>query len=167
MRPTSLRPCAALVFLLLVLPLAPGCDSKSPTAPTLPDGDVVPFVLYMATNSGLLTQERRIVRQVFEYEELKEDIFGDMPPEEPLADVDFDRDMVLAIASGEQPEFCHSIGITAATADGTDLTVTITETGPPVGCACEAEPSQPVQVVRVPRADEVIFNTVTATACTD
>ena len=167
MKSKPLLRCAALLVAILVLSSTPGCDSKSPTAPTLPQGPVEPAVLYMATNSGLLLQERRIVRQKSEYDALQEDIFGDMPPMEPLQDVDFDRDMVLAVASGEQPVLCHSIGITAASSDGTDLTVTVTETGPPVGCSCTDEPSQPVQVVRVPRADEVIFNTVSATACPD
>ena len=39
--------------------------------------------------------------------------------------------------------------------------------GPATGCVCAPALVQPVQVVQVPRADEVIFVDLTATACPD
>jgi len=165
MTTSSLRRSAALILTLLVVPLVPGCNSKSPTAPTLPDGDVFPVGLFIATTSGLVESERRLVRDQAAYETLQEDILGDNPDEVVLDDVDFDQNMVLAVASGEQPEACYAIEVTAGQADGTDLTVTVTETGPTTDCICAAMMSQPVHVVQVPRADEVSFFTVSATAC--
>ena len=168
MKTPSLRRSAAhltaVTVALIVLGSSPGCDSDSPTAPTLPEGEVTPTVLYTATSSRLVDPERRVVRTEAAYLELQDDIFGDGPAEE-FPEVNFIQDMVLAVASGEQPEACNSIGITFASADGTDLSVTVTETGPATGCACAAVLTQPVQVVSVPRADEVFFTTVIATAC--
>lgn len=152
---------AALLFALT----APGCDSDSPTAPLLTEGDVTPVELYASSTSGLDQSERRVVRTEAAYDELAMDIFDDDPDAEALPMVDFTRFMVLAVASGEQPEACHSIAVTGATSDGTDLDVTVTETGPTADCMCAASLAQPVQVVSVPRADEISFRTVTATDC--
>lgn len=151
----------AIVFSLVALP---GCDSKSPTAPILPEGEVIPVQLYVASTSGITEPERRVVRTDAAYDQLQLDIFGG-PPTEPLPIVDFNRNMVLAVASGEQPLACYSIGITFAESDGTDLSVTVTETGPAVGCSCATVLSQPVEVVEVPRADDVSFSTEAGTAC--
>lgn len=165
MKTPSPRLLAASLIALLAVVSSPGCDGKSPTTPTLPNGEVTPRFLYAASSSGLTDSERRIVRTQAAYEELQAEIFANEPMAEELDEVDFNRNMVLAVASGEQPVACHTISITSASGDGIDLTVTVTETGPTAECLCAAMVSQPVEVVEVPRADEVNFFTATATAC--
>jgi len=150
---------------LAAITLFPSCDGESPAAPSLPDGDVTPFTLHAAPTSGLTMSQRVVVRTEAELATIWEQIFSDvaMPDEIPV--VDFNRDMVLVVASGEKPESCNTIEITSAFGDGTDLTATVTETGPSAGCDCAATLSQPVEVARVPRANEVNFLELLATSC--
>ena len=155
-----------LIALLLVL-AAPGCTGDSPTAPPLPEGEVTPVQIYSSVNSGLMESERRVVRQQSEYEKLWDDIFSDGSTPADMPVVDFNQTIVLAVASGEQPEICYAIAITQVTSDGSDLTVTVTETGPPTGCGCDPAKAQPVDVVTVPRADRVSFREANRTACPD
>jgi hypothetical protein len=164
--PPSSRLQSALVALLLVLCVA-ACTSDPPTAPTLTEGEIMPEELYSSSNSGITESTRRVVRQQTAFEALWDDVFSDgsTPPDQPV--VDFNRDMVIAVAAGEQMESCHAIEITRATSDGTDLSVTVTETGPPAGCDCDPTMVQPVLIVSTPRADQVFFREATVTACPD
>jgi hypothetical protein len=157
------RPALSLT-LLLTLPLA-ACDSDSPTAPELPDGPVTWETLYAADISGLTDSTRQVVRIDSTFESVWEDVAGSTMPPPELPTVDFQRDMVLVVALGEQPESCYAIEVTDAFGDGTDLTVTVTESRPTAACNCLQVVVQPVEVVKVPRADQVDFRTVTAPSC--
>jgi hypothetical protein len=164
--PSISRLESLLVGLLLALTAA-ACTSDPPTAPSLPEGEVTPVGLYSAANSGLIMAERRVVRQQTELDKLWDDIFSDGSTPADMPVIDFTQTIVLAVAKGEQPESCHTIAITLATSDGSDLTVTVTETGPPTGCGCDPTKVQPVEVVSVPRADHVFFHEATVSACPD
>jgi hypothetical protein len=155
-------------FLLLALSIAlilPGCDNKSPTAPALPEGPVEPVPLYASQTSGLIDSQRSVVRTEASFQETWDEIFVDNPAPEPLPTVDFNVNMVLVVASGVQPDGCYSIAITDAFSDGTDLNVTVTETGPTAACMCTQVEVQPVEVVQVPRADEVFFVNINESVC--
>jgi len=165
MRTSKLRSVSILLLAITTSGLLPGCDNDSPTAPTLPEGPVVPVQLYAAQLSGLETQQRQVIRQEAQFEEVWEEIFVDDPMPLELPTVDFSVNMVLVVASGAQPNGCYSIAIDNASADGTDLTVTVTETGPTPVCMCTLEEVQPVEVVQVPRADEVFFTNINVTTC--
>lgn len=154
-----------LLLTLTTVVLLPGCDSKSPTAPTLPEGPVTPVQLLAAQMSGLTMQEREVVRTETVFQEIWDEIMSVSQQPTALPTVDFNANMVLVVASGEQPNGCYSIAVTEASADGTDLSVTVTETGPTADCLCTTIVVQPVEVVQVPRADEVFFTNLTVTAC--
>ncbi|MDH3402220.1 MAG: protease complex subunit PrcB family protein [Acidobacteriota bacterium] len=152
-RPTLL----ALAAILLI----PACDGKSPTAPTLPEGDVPWETLFQSQESGITEFRRDVIRVQSGLEAL----WNELGTRSELPIVDFNVDMVLVAASGEQPNSCYDIEVTAARSDGTDLTVTVTERTPTTICVCPPVVVQPVEVIKVPRADEVFFTNITLASC--
>ena len=160
-----MRHLQLLSVAVLATALLPSCDGDSPVAPALPDGPVAPTSLYESSTSGLSTSERLVIRTVSELDSIWTEIFSDVATPDPVPTPDFNRDMVLVVASGEQPEACYRIKVTSAFGDGIDLTATVTEFEPTADCVCEPTPSQPVAVVSVPRSDEVNFTDVTTTEC--
>jgi PrcB C-terminal len=156
---------ALSLALLLSLPVA-ACNGSSPTVPTLPNGPItLGPPLYAAQNSGITESTRQVVRVQSTFEMVWADVVGAQMPVPPLPDVDFQRDMVLVVGLGTQPDGCYAIAVTDAFGDGIDLTVTVTETGPTPTCTCALGLVQPVEVIEVPRADQVHFRTATATDC--
>jgi len=67
--------------------------------------------------------------------------------------VDFTRDLVIAVAAGQQSTGGHSIAVDRVTRVGPGLAVEVTETVPPQGCMTTQGITQPVDVVVVAAAD--------------
>jgi protease stability complex PrcB-like protein len=67
--------------------------------------------------------------------------------------VDFTRDIVIAVAAGQQSTGGHSIAVERVTRVGAGLAVEVTETVPAPGCATTQALTQPVDVVVVAAAD--------------
>jgi hypothetical protein len=67
--------------------------------------------------------------------------------------VDFTRDLVIAVAAGQQATGGHSIAVERVTRVGPGLAVEVVETVPQQGCATTQALSQPVDVVVVAAAD--------------
>ena len=67
--------------------------------------------------------------------------------------VDFTRDLVIAVAAGQQTTGGHSISVDRVTRVGPGLAVEVTETAPPPGCMVTQALTQPVDMVVVAAAD--------------
>jgi protease stability complex PrcB-like protein len=67
--------------------------------------------------------------------------------------VDFTRDLVIAVAAGQQSTGGHSIAVERVTRVDAGLAVEVTETVPGQGCATTQALTQPVDVVVVAAAD--------------
>ncbi len=156
-----------LIFSLLLAVTLPACDGDSPTNPTLPEGPVTWTELLSRAQSSLEAQTRQVVRTPAAFQTAWDEILEDTPMPDPLPLVDFETDMVLVVGSGEQTTECHEIAITDAVSDGTDITVTVTETGPTTVCVCDDLDASPVEVVRLPRADVVTFVNINVEVCND
>lgn len=158
------RPLLAALLVAATAAL-PACDSDSPTNPPLMEGPVAWTVLLNNVQSALEAQTREVVRTDAALEASWDAILADTPNPDPLPLVDFTSEIVLVVGSGPQLSDCHSITVTSAVSDGADLEVTVTETGPTNDCACNDDESSPVEVVRIPRADQVSFVNVNRTVC--
>ena len=78
---------------------------------------------------------------------------GDEPP-----DIDFTREMLIAVTQGRQPSGGHEIRITRIQPTGAGRLVSIVEEEPAPGCPSAGVMTSPYHVVRVPRsADRVRF----------
>jgi hypothetical protein len=67
-------------------------------------------------------------------------------------DVDFSRDLVIAVASGERSTGGHDIQVRSVARVGGGLRIEVLETSPGAGCITTAALTQPVDVVVVPAA---------------
>lgn len=152
-----LGPFVALSMILLM----PGCDGSSPTATTLPEGDIPWETLFTSQESGITDFRRAVVRVDADLQTL----WTELRTTTEVPVVDFNVDMVVVVASGEQPEACNSIEVTAVVSDGTDLTVAVSEETPTATCMCAQMLVQPVEVIRVTRANQVFFDNLTVATC--
>ena len=66
--------------------------------------------------------------------------------------VDFSRDLVIAVASGERIDGGHDIVVQRVQRTGGELRIEVLETRPGQGCMTTAALTQPVDVVMVPSA---------------
>ncbi len=155
-----------LLPLLLVL-ASPGCDGDPPESPTLPQGQLSFTEIAYLPMSGLESQTRQVVRTNDALNAVWDELYSldDEPPDPPT--VNFDNTMVLVVGSGEQPDDCYEIAVDSVTSDGSDIVVTVTETGPTIVCSCAQVTTSPAQAVTVARADQVTFNNLTAETCND
>jgi hypothetical protein len=67
--------------------------------------------------------------------------------------VDFNRDVVVAVAAGQRPTGGYEIAIDRATQSDGRLTVEVVERTPGPNCMTSASMTQPVDVVVLPAAD--------------
>jgi hypothetical protein len=77
-----------------------------------------------------------------------------VPP--PLPQVDFSSEMVILAHAGEKPTRGYCIAVEAATGNRRDATVTVVTSGPPPGSLLPVV-TQPFDLVRLPRRDDVTF----------
>jgi hypothetical protein len=98
------------------------------------------------SQSGLDTRERLVIRDPAAFTTLWSRAAG----RDPLPEVNFGRELVIAVAAGQQPTGGYSISVgRAALRDGL-LTVEVVETNPSPDCMTTQALTQPVDVVALP-----------------
>ena len=65
-------------------------------------------------------------------------------------EVNFSRDLVIAVASGEHSSGGHQIVVQQVTRDGGELRIEVVDTSPGPDCMTTSALTQPVDVVLVP-----------------
>ena len=100
-------------------------------------------------NSGIHSPRRLFIRGEQEWREFWYDMDLGSPPE-----IDFNRDMVIAVAGGSRPTTGYSVLVNDVRLeeDGT-LRVEILETTPGRGCVTGQQMTNPVDIVVVRRSD--------------
>ena len=126
-----------------------------------------PFeTLLAATHSGLAEPRREVVREVAGWSRLWADIHAGVSPAPPRPPVDFERDMLVVVASGTRPSGGFSIKVRHVATRGGKLEVVVLETCPARDAMVTTELTQPVEVVRLPRrAEPVAFQEARAGPC--
>jgi hypothetical protein len=79
-------------------------------------------------------------------------------------EVNFSRDLVIAVASGERPTGGHDVYVQQVTRSGGDLRITVLETSPGPDCMTTMARTQPVDVVMVPAAGVTGWSFIDRTA---
>lgn len=145
----------------LVLLLA-GCGT-APAGPTEP----LPVTrIAQGPFSGASSPGRRVIRSQAQLQEAWPTIYPgsptSLPP--PLPSVDFANEMVIAAFAGSKPSSGYCIVIEAAAGDRRSATITVRSQGPTPDAVLLPVVTQPFDVVRVPRRDEVTFTEVSVVA---
>jgi len=145
-----------------VAPPAPAgqpAAQRAPLAPTLADTGASAYIPYDAnavpirrigqwSTSMISTPERLVIRDDSSYAKFWQGLGAGTRPS-----VDFTRDVVIAVAAGQQQTGGHGIAVDRVIRSGQGLAVDVVETSPGPGCQVTQATTQPVDVVAVAAAD--------------
>jgi PrcB C-terminal len=100
------------------------------------------------THTGILEPRRQVIQDANAWAQFWSQLgMGERP------EVDFTRELVIAVASGQQPTGGFSIAVEQASQKQGELTIRVVETSPGRNCVTTSELTQPVEVVAVPQAE--------------
>ncbi len=100
------------------------------------------------STSGLTTPAREVIRDDGAYARFWASLGAGERPS-----VDFNRDVVIAVAAGQRSTGGHAIAVNRVIRAGQGLAVEVVETAPGTGCMTTQQLTQPVDVVVVAAAD--------------
>jgi hypothetical protein len=97
------------------------------------------------TNTGINEKRRLVIRDANGWAAFWSELgVGDRP------DVDFTRDLILAVAAGQQSSGGHEIAVDKVSQRDGELIIEVVETSPGPNCMTTASLTQPVDVVIAP-----------------
>jgi PrcB C-terminal len=100
------------------------------------------------TRTGIGESRRLVIRNANAWDQFWSELgVGERPS------VDFNRDVVVAVAAGQRPTGGYEIAVDRVTQSDGQLTVEVVERTPGPNCMTSASLTQPVDVVVVPAAD--------------
>ena len=109
--------------------------------------------------SGIRGARRLVIRDPATWSHFWSELGAGVPPQ-----VDFARDLVIAVAAGERSSGGHDIVVREVTRSGGELRITVLETTPGPGCITTTALTQPVDVVMVPAAGVTGWSFIDTTA---
>ena len=147
-------------------PEASPAPSETPTQPSTPlqDSSAAPVQGYAPyggetraldirrigqwTRTGVGEARRLVIRDANAWDQFWSELgVGERP------EVDFTRDVVIAVAAGQRPTGGYEIAIDRVTQANRELTVEVVERTPGPNCMTTASLTQPVDVVTVPASE--------------
>jgi hypothetical protein len=100
------------------------------------------------TRTGISEARRLVIRDANAWAEFWSELGVGGRPE-----VDFTRDLVVAVAAGQQPTGGHEIAVDQVTNRNGELTISVVEITPGPNCMTTSALTQPVDVVVLPAVD--------------
>jgi hypothetical protein len=100
------------------------------------------------TRTGIGESRRLVIRDANAWAEFWSELgVGDRP------EVDFSRDLVVAVAAGQRSSGGHEIAVEQVAESNGELTIGVVETTPGPNCMTSSALTQPVDVVAIPRVN--------------
>lgn len=119
-----------------------------------PDASGTSFeLIYTAQVSGVLDARRMVIQDSETWSSFWAEATSIMVPEPPLPGIDFDQEMVIVAAMGQQTTCGYTIAIDEVMQSDADLFVIVKETAPGADCVVSQVLTAPVTAVRVARGD--------------
>lgn len=112
-------------------------------------------------SSGIKGARQLVIRDPVTWSQFWSELGAGVQPR-----VDFGRDLVIAVASGERSTGGHDIEVQRVTRSGGDLRIEVLRTSPGPDCMTTAALTQPVDVVLVPAAGVTGWGFIDRTATT-
>lgn len=122
---------------------APAPDTASPQAAS----DLEIRRIGRWISSGITGERRLVIRDSVTWSRFWSELGAGVQPK-----VDFGRDLVIAVASGERTSGGHDLAVQRVARSGGELRIEVLETSPAPNCVTTAALTQPVDVVMVPAA---------------
>jgi hypothetical protein len=138
-------------------------STPSPTSPAIEDGPEASELELREVAAGSQSAHapaRTVIQDATSWEDFWAEHTTTIPAE-PLPDVDFEEERVLAVVLEDKPNGCWAVRITRAfsetTENGTEIEATVTTYAPAPGQACTAVVTQPFHAVAIPHGGVVRF----------
>ena len=112
------------------------------------------MVLVTSANSGLEESARVVVREEAEWTRYRDLLAGG--PGSNTPPVDFEREMVIVVATGSRPTGGYSIAVDSVVAEDASLLVAVTETAPGSTCMTTQAFTAPAAAVRLARFEGAV-----------
>ena len=128
-------------------PAGPPAESPAAAPETPADSTVEIRRIGRWVGSSIRGSRRLVIRDQGTWSQFWSELGAGVRPE-----VDFSRDLVIAVASGERTSGGHDIQVRSVTRAGGELRIEVLETSPGAGCITTTALTQPVDVVVVPAA---------------
>ncbi len=126
---------------------APAPEAPTATPETSADSTLELRRIGRWASSSIRGSRRLVIRDQGTWSQFWSELGAGVRP-----DVDFSRDLVIAVASGERATGGHDIQVWSVDRAGGELRIEVLETSPGAGCVTTAALTQPVDVVMVPGA---------------
>ena len=110
-------------------------------------------------SSGIKGARRLVIRDPETWSRFWSELGAGVQPQ-----VDFGRDLVIAVAAGQRSSGGHDIEVRRVTRSGGELRIEVLRTSPGPGCMTTAALTQPVDVVLVPGAGVTGWSFIDRTA---
>jgi protease stability complex PrcB-like protein len=143
----SARQAAIASLVLAACAFAAACAGAGPSAGS--DAQPIIQTVISETHSGLAEARRAVIRDAASWARLWSEIHAGRIPAPALPAVDFEREMLIAVASGTRPTGGFSIQVTGVTTRGDRLEIAVLERCPDADAIVTMALTQPVAVVRV------------------
>lgn len=142
-----------------------GKDHTVERVPFLPQaGTEVVFTSIASNNiSGVTTPKNVVIRDQAAWEKLWAEHGAFQQPAPALPKVDFTRQMLIAVFSGDYHDACYGLSVAAIHAGEDELVVDVNERRPRMGVMCAQIATNPMQVVAVDRIDADVDFVVAST----
>jgi hypothetical protein len=98
-------------------------------------------------SSGIRGSRRLVIRDPATWSQFWSELGAGVQPK-----VDFSRNLIIAVASGERSSGGHDIAVQKVSRSGGELRIEVLETSPGPECVTTSALSQPVDVVMIPSA---------------
>ena len=125
----------------------PEPSAAAPSAPAGQSSDLEIRRIGRWVSSGIKGNRRLVIRDSNTWASFWSELGAGVRPK-----VDFSRDLVIAVASGERTSGGHDLAVDRVSLEGGDLRIEVVETSPGPNCMTTAAMTQPVDVVMVPGA---------------
>ncbi|HEY7635330.1 MAG TPA: protease complex subunit PrcB family protein [Gemmatimonadales bacterium] len=134
---------------------APGPTSPEPTVKPQPPEPYQGYADSATINvrrigqwnhTGIVEPRRQVIQDANAWAQFWSALsMGDRP------EVDFEQELVIAVASGQQRTGGYAIAVDRVSRQAGELTIHVTETSPGPNCMTTSELTQPVEAVAIPR----------------
>ena len=139
---------AAILF--CVLARADACDVMVPVTRLRPEADSY------TQSSGLDEPAEILVRDENRWSAVWQQIHGHTRPSPPLPDIDFGKEMVIAVAMGRQRSGGYEIRIDRAWQERGVTVIVVRRYEPAAGCILPAAITSPADIARLPSAPDPV-----------
>ncbi len=134
--------------------------SDDPHAVPMPLTRFTPDSIAFAEYSGVAQAQNFVIRDATAWNDLWQRIYANLNPMPPTPNVDFTREMVVAVALGTRNSGGYNVLLTQAAEDSAGIHVLASATSPGARCVTTGSLTQPLDVGRIAHSDQPVRFTV-------